>query len=93
MTWCSAPRIPAVALEQAVIGRIKELGRVLEARERIVREAVAHLDGETQQLQGEEDVIRRQLGSIRADIGRLVEVLKSMSTTIPNGTIRDWTMS
>ena len=93
MTWCSAPRIPAVALEQAVIGRIKELGRVLEARERIVREAVAHLDAETQQLQGEEDVIRRQLGSIRADIGRLVEVLKSMSTTIPNGTIRDWTMS
>lgn len=75
---CSAPRIPAIALESAVIGRVRELGRVLEARERIVREAVAHLDGETERMQDQSDVVRRQLAKNRADTGRLVEVLKSL---------------
>ncbi len=67
-----------LALEQAVIGRVQELGRVLEARERIVREAVAHLDGETGRMQNQSEVLRRQLAKNRADTGRLVEVLKSL---------------
>lgn len=75
---CDAPRLPALALEQAVIDRIKELGQVLEDRERIVHEAISHLEGESERLQDGEQLIRKRLGTNKAEIGRLVEVLKSM---------------
>ncbi len=63
---------------QAVIDRIKELGQVLEDRERIVHEAIAHLEGESERLQDGEQLIRKRLGTNKAEIGRLIEVLKSM---------------
>ncbi len=75
---CQSSRIPAEALENAIISRIGELGRLVEARDRIVQEAVACLDGETVRLKDEEDTTKRSLGQIRADIGRLVDVLKSL---------------
>ena len=75
---CQAPRIPAEALENALIERIRELGRVMEAREKIVERALECLDGESVRLKQEEDVLRRQQQKTKADIGRLVEVLKSL---------------
>jgi site-specific DNA recombinase len=75
---CQAPRIPAEALENALIERIRELGRVMEAREKIVERALECLDGESVRLKQEEDLLRRQQQKTKADIGRLVEVLKSL---------------
>jgi biotin operon repressor len=77
---CQAPRIPAEPLENALIERIRELGRVMEARDRIVQRALECLDTESVRLREEEEVLRRQLGKTRTDIGRLVEVLKSLGT-------------
>lgn len=75
---CSAPRVPAEALEDAVIRRIREIGNALEAREKIVERAVACLDGEADKLDQEADVLRRQQQQTKADISRLIEVLKSL---------------
>lgn len=75
---CQSSRIPAIALENALIGRIRELGQLVEARDRIVQEALACLGGEAVRLREEEELARRRLSQVRADIGRLVEVLKTL---------------
>ncbi len=75
---CQAPRIPAEAIEEAIIGRIRDISRSVEARERIVERALACLGSETDKLRQEEDVLRRQQQKTKADIGRLVEVLKNL---------------
>src|SRR5262245_35792876 len=75
---CQASRIPAEALESAIIGRICDIGRMVEARDRIVQEALACLGGEAARLRDEEEVTRRRVTQVRADTGRLVEVLKSL---------------
>lgn len=75
---CSAPRIPAEAIEKAIVGRIRDISRNIEARERIVERAVSRLDTESERLRQEEDVLRRQQQKTKADIGRLIEVLKNL---------------
>jgi site-specific DNA recombinase len=75
---CQAPRIPAEALEQAVIRRIRELSNVLEARERIAQRALECLDTESARLREQDDLLRRQHQKTKADIGRLIEVLKNL---------------
>ena len=75
---CQSSRIPAVALENAIIARIGELGRLVEARDRIVQEAVSCLDGESVRLKEEEETAKRSLAQVRAETGRLVEVLKTL---------------
>jgi chaperonin cofactor prefoldin len=51
---------------------------MVEARDRIVQEALLCLGGEADRLREEEDLARRRLAQVHADIGRLVEVLKSL---------------
>jgi len=75
---CNSPRIPAEALEEAVIGRVREIGQVIETREKIVDRAIHCLAGESERLKQQEDVLRRQKQKTRADINRLIEVLKSL---------------
>ncbi|MCZ2340482.1 MAG: recombinase family protein [Bacteroidales bacterium] len=75
---CNSSRIPAEALENAIIGRISDIGRMVEARDRIVQEALACLGGEAERLREAEDLARRRLAQVHAEIGRLVEVLKSL---------------
>lgn len=75
---CSAPRIPAEALEEAVIGRIRELGNAIEAREKIVERAIHCLDAESVRLRADEELLRNQQQNTKADISRLMEVLKSL---------------
>lgn len=75
---CQSSRIPAEALENAIIGRIAAIGRMVEARDRIVQEALACLGGEADRLREAEDLARRRLAQVHADIGRLVDVLKSL---------------
>jgi site-specific DNA recombinase len=77
---CQGSRIPAEALEDALIGRIRDIGRMVEARDRIVEEALSSLGGEAARLREEEDLTRRRVAQVHADIGRLVEVLKSFGS-------------
>ena len=77
---CKAPRIPAEALEETVIGRIRDIGQHVEAREKIVDRAIECLAGEGERLKKEEEVVRRQQQKTKADISRLIEVLKSLGT-------------
>lgn len=75
---CKSSRIPAVALENAIIARISEIGRLVEVRERIVHEALSWLGGEADRLREADDLARRRLAQVHAEISRLVEVLKSL---------------
>lgn len=75
---CNSPRIPAEALEEALISRIREIGSAVEDRQMIVDRAIACLNGESDRLKEQEDIIRRQHQRTKADISRLIEVLKSM---------------
>lgn len=77
---CQAPRLPADALEFALLERVRELGSVTESRDRIVRRALECIDGESQRLKEEEEILRRQAAKVRADISRLLEVLKTLGT-------------
>lgn len=77
---CGAPRIPAEPLEAAVLDRIRVLGTLEAAREKIVEQTVAFLDDEGRRLAAEEDIVRRQLGKIRGEINRLIEVLKTLGS-------------
>jgi DNA repair exonuclease SbcCD ATPase subunit len=78
---CQAPRFPAEALEIAVLERIRVLAAMKEARDRIVQEALKVIAEESTRVQGEEEILRRQLGRVRGDIGRLVGVLKTLGTS------------
>lgn len=75
---CQSSRIPAEAFENALIGRIRDIGRMVEARDRIVQETLSCLGDESVRLREEEELTRRRVAQVRADIGRLVEVLKSL---------------
>lgn len=77
---CQAPRLPSDALEHALLERLRELGTLVEAREKVVRRALECLDTESGKLKAEEDIVRRQIARVKADLGRLLEVLKSMGT-------------
>ena len=67
---CSAPRIPAEAIEEAILGRIRDISRSVEARERIVERALACMDTESEKLRQDEDLLRRQQQKTKADISR-----------------------
>lgn len=69
--------MPAEALEEAGILRIRELGNALEAREEIVERAITCLDSEAAKLDEESAILLRQQTRTKADIGQLLEVLKS----------------
>jgi len=77
---CSASRLPAIALEKAILGRIGQIGRMVEARDRIVSEALSCLGGEAERLREEEDLSRRRLAQLRGESAKLIEVLKSLGT-------------
>lgn len=75
---CKSSRIPAPALENAIIGRVSDIGRMVEARDRIVQEALACLGGEAERLRESEELSRRRLAQVHAETARLVEVLKRL---------------
>jgi len=64
---CNSPRIPAEALEEAVIARVREIGQVIETREKIVDRAIECLASESDKLKQQEDVLRRQQQKTRAE--------------------------
>lgn len=58
--------------------RVRELGSVAEARDRIVRQALDCIDGESRRTKEEEAAVRREAGRVKSEIGRLLEVLKTL---------------
>ena len=75
---CHASRLPAIALENAILKRIGQIGRMVEARDRIVSEALSCLGGEADRLREEEDLHRRRLAQVHGETSKLIEVLKSL---------------
>jgi len=63
-----------------LLERLRELGTLVEAPEKVVHRSLECLDTESEKLKDEEEVIRRQIVRVKADAGRLLEVLKTMRT-------------
>lgn len=75
---CDAPRIPAEALEDAVISRIRHLGLRKEERDRIVKEALLYVDEDARRVSEEIRIVRQQSSQVQTEINNLVQVLKVM---------------
>lgn len=65
-----------------MLERVRELGSVAEVRDRIVRRALDCIDSEARRIQEEEAAVRREAGRVKAEIGRLLEVLKTMGARV-----------
>ena len=72
---CGAARIPAEALEKAVIGRVRQIGSTEAARERIVQQALSFLDDDIRLVENDSASARRRLGEVQGRIKNLVGVL------------------
>jgi uncharacterized protein YdiU (UPF0061 family) len=64
-------------MEKAILHRLRNISASVEAREKIVEQALSCLSNESAKMRQEEEVLKRQQQRTRADISRLVEVLKS----------------
>lgn len=85
---CSAPSIPAELLEEAVMTRVMEIGTDEQARQRIIEKALQLIDASAQSAAREIVTLRSQLSIVKAEIGRLISVLRSMGTAAL-GSIQD----
>jgi site-specific DNA recombinase len=72
---CSAPRVQAEALDQAVLVRLAELARHDEARDRIVQEALKSLDDGAEEVASEIAAVRHRLTAIQTETQNLISVL------------------
>lgn len=68
---CCAPRIPATALESAVLRCLRRLSTSQQAPQRIVEEAHRHLGKEAQKAGEGAALIRQRLGTVQAEINNL----------------------
>ena len=75
---CCAPRIPAAALEGAVLRCLRRLSTSQQARQRVVEEALRQLGEEAQRAGEEAALVRQRLGTVQGEINNLVGVLKVM---------------
>lgn len=76
-TECDARGIPAEPLEEAVAARVAEIGTSEEARMQIIAEALKLVDANAHSAEKESENVRSRMTTVKADIGRLVAVLKS----------------
>lgn len=79
-TGCAALGIPAEALEDAVAARVAEIGTSEEARKEIISQALKLVDANAHAAEQESTALRNRLTTVKAEIGRLVAVLKEMGT-------------
>ena len=81
-TECDAKGIPAEPLEEAVAARVAEISTSDEARMQIITEALKLIDSKAQEADKECDNVRHRLGTVKAEIGKLVSVLKNSGDQI-----------
>jgi DNA invertase Pin-like site-specific DNA recombinase len=79
-TGCRALGIPAEPLEEAVVARVAELGTNETARRQVISEALKQIDASAHAADQEAQSVRSRLTTVKAEIGRLVAVLKEMGT-------------
>lgn len=77
---CNALGIPAEPLEEAVATRVVELGTNEDARRQIIAEALKLIDSNAQAAEKESPLVRNRLTGVKAEIGRLIAVLKELGT-------------
>ena len=81
-TECDARGIPAEPLEEAVAARVAEIGTCDEARMQIVTEALKLIDTNSHEAEKESESVRHRLTTVKAEIGKLVSVLKNTGTQV-----------
>ncbi len=75
---CSSPRIPAVALEDAVKGLLRRIGTFPQAREQIVRHALDALGTDAEKVKEEVTLVRNRLVAVNGEINNLVGSLAKL---------------
>lgn len=75
---CSAARIPAKALEEAVVARLRTMGTSHAARERVVQEAVKLLEDGERQNDSAMAAVRNRLGAVQGEIRNLIGALTQL---------------
>ncbi len=77
---CSQPAIPAVALEDAVFARVRQLGTSKEARKQITDTALNCLRSDYQRLKEKAGLINQRMSGVQSEINNLLSVLKATGT-------------
>ena len=81
-TECDARGIPAEPLEEAVAARVAEIGTSEEARMQIITEALKLIDSNAHEAEKESEGVRHRLTTVKAEIGKLVAVLKNPGSQV-----------
>ena len=81
-TECDARGIPAEPLEEAVARRVAEIGTSDEARMQIITEALKLIDNKAHDAEKESENVRHRLTTVKAEIGKLVAVLKNSESQV-----------
>ncbi len=81
-TECNARGIPAEPLEEAVAARVAEIGTSDAARMQIITEAMKLIDSNAHLAERESDNVRNRLITVKAEIGKLLTVLKELGNQI-----------
>lgn len=81
-TECDARGIPAEPLEEAVVARVAEIGTSDETRMQIITEALKLIDSNAHEAERESEGVRHRLTTVKAEIGKLVNVLKNSESQV-----------
>ena len=81
-TTCRAPQIPAKALDEETIDRLRSLDLNIEDRQRIRDEALRQLDDSSQKLEAEISAVRKRLTGVATEINNLVAVLTQQGASL-----------
>ena len=81
-TECDARGIPAEPLEEAVAARVAEIGTSDDARMQIITEALKRIDANAHAAEKESENVRNRLTTVKAEIGRLVSILKNSGSQV-----------
>ena len=81
-TECDARGIPAEPLEEAVAARVAEIGTSDDARMQIITEALKRIDANAHAAEKESANVRNRLTTVKAEIGRLVSILKNSESQV-----------
>tara|TARA_R110002073_G_scaffold139076_1_gene288950 strand:+ start:3481 stop:5190 length:1710 start_codon:yes stop_codon:yes gene_type:complete len=80
-TKCNAPQMPARALDEETIDRLRSMNLNVEDRQRIREEAFRQLDDDSQKVRAEMDAVRKRLTTVTTEIGNLVDVVARLGAT------------
>ena len=89
-TECGARGIPAEPLEAAVVARVAEIGTSEDARMQIITEALKLVDANAHLAEKEAENVRNRRAVVKAEISRLVAVLKKSGDQVLKASERRW---